>query len=117
MPRGRRSSAPGRLTRRPMRQAQRPLVLLRRCGLSRRCIAALLATALGDARRLAGAPAQVIELGAADLAAAHDLDRGQARRVEREDALDALAVRDLAQREAGVDAGVAAGDADALERL
>src|SRR4051794_8238899 len=64
-----------------------------------------LAAALLDARRLAGAAAQVIELGAADAAAAHDLDRGEAGRIEREDALDPLAIRDLAQREARVDPG------------
>ena len=43
-------------------------------------------------RRLAAASAQIIELGAAHLAAAHDLDRVDHRRVEREHALDTLAV-------------------------
>src|SRR6185437_4838911 len=75
------------------------------------------ARALGDARRLAGQAAQVIELGAPHLAAAHHLDRRDARRVEREDALDALAVRDLAQGEIRVDPGVLAPDAHALEGL
>src|SRR5450759_2164211 len=37
-----------------------------------------------DARLLAAQSAQVIELGAAHLAAAHDLDRVDHRRVERE---------------------------------
>src|SRR4051812_7270032 len=76
--------------------------LLRGGGRGRLAGGAVLAAALLDARRLAGAAAQVIELGAAHLAAAHDLDRGEAGRVEREDALDPLAVRDLAQREARV---------------
>src|SRR3954466_5022609 len=70
--------------------------------------------ALGDAGRLAAAVAQVIELGAPDLAAAHDLDRVDHRRIEREDALDALAVGDLADGEAFLEAGAGAGDAHAL---
>src|SRR5689334_17886379 len=65
-----------------------------------------LAAALGDARRLAGAAAQVIELGPPHPAAAHHLDGAEARRVKREDALDALAVGDLAQREARIEPGV-----------
>ena len=73
--------------------------------------------ALGDAGRLAGAAAQIIELGAADGAAADDLDRIDVRRIEREDALDALAEADLADGEAGADALVRAGDADAFEIL
>src|SRR5690349_10803154 len=44
--------------------------------------AGIFAAALGDACRFAPAAAQVIELGAAHIAAAHDLDRGDARRVE-----------------------------------
>ena len=67
--------------------------------------------------RLTGAAAQVIELGAADIAAAHDLDLVDDRRIEREDALDALAEADLADGEAGADALVGAGDAHAFERL
>src|SRR5205807_2423289 len=74
--------------------------------------AVVLAAAFGDAGRLAAALAQVIQLGTPHRAAAHHLDRGDARRVQREDAFDALAVRDLAQREVGVDPGVAARDAD-----
>ena len=69
---------------------------------------------LGDAGRLAAAVAQVIELGAADLAAAHDLDGLDQRRVDREDALDALAVGNLANREVLLEARAGAGDADAL---
>ena len=56
--------------------------------------------ALGDAGRLAGAAAQIIELGAADGAAAHDLDLVDVGRIKREDALDALAEADLADGEA-----------------
>ena len=55
---------------------------------------------LGDAGRLAAQAAEVIELGAAHLAAAHDLDLLHHRRIDREDALDALAVGDLAHGEA-----------------
>src|SRR6476469_4473783 len=73
--------------------------------------------ALGDAGGLAGPSAQVIKLGAADIAAAHDFDMVDDRRIEREDALDALAERNLADGEAGADALVGAGDADALEIL
>src|SRR4051794_36623226 len=69
---------------------------------------------LGDAGRLAAAIAQVIELGAADLAAADHLDRIDHRRIEREDALDALAIRDLADREALLQAAAVASDAHAL---
>ena len=73
--------------------------------------------ALGDAGRLAAAIAQVIELGAPHLAAAHHLDRVDVRRIDREHALDALAVGDLADREALLDAAAGAGDADALVGL
>src|ERR1041384_2861184 len=59
---------------------------------------------LGNARLLAAQAAQVVELGAANLAPAHDLDRVDHRRVEREDALHALAVGNLAHREALVNA-------------
>src|SRR5690606_14216740 len=69
---------------------------------------------LGDAGRLAAAVAQVVELGAANLAAAHDLDGFDERRVDREDALDALAVGNLANREVLLEARAGAGDADAL---
>src|SRR3954462_11034652 len=68
---------------------------------------------LGDARLLAAQAAQIIELGAAHLAAAHDLDRVHHRRIQREHALHALAVGNLAYREALVDAGRRARDAHA----
>src|SRR6266852_237531 len=70
--------------------------------------------ALADAGRFAAPLAQVIELGAAHLAAAHHLDRIDHRRIERKDALDALAVGDLAHGEVLVEAGARAADADAL---
>ena len=72
---------------------------------------------LDDTGPLAGAAAQIIELGPADLAAADNLDRFDARAVERKDALDALAVRQLAHGEGRVEAGIAPRDAHALERL
>src|SRR3546814_12555781 len=72
---------------------------------------------LADARRLAGAATQVVELRTAHIAAAHHLDGIDARAVQREDALDTLAVRQLAHGEGGVEAAVAARDADALESM
>src|ERR1043166_5224057 len=73
--------------------------------------------ALGDAGRFAGAAAEIIELGAADGAAADDLDRFVVRRIKREDALDALAEADLADGEGAAEAAIGASDADALEIL
>src|SRR5688572_11028951 len=49
---------------------------------------------LADARRLAGEPAEKVELGSADLTMADDLHLVDARRREHERALDAYAVRD-----------------------
>ena len=72
------------------------------------------ARVLGDAGRLAATIAQVIELGAAHLAAAHDLDRLDQRRIDREDALDALAIGNLADGEVLVEAGARTRDAHAL---
>src|SRR5687767_4451150 len=77
----------------------------------------LLLGALGDTGRLAATVAQVVELGATDGAAAHDLDGIDQRRVEREHALDTFAVGDLANGEALVQAASGAGDADALVGL
>ena len=70
--------------------------------------------ALGDTGRLAAAIAQIIELGAPDLAAPHDFDQVDHRRIDRKNALDALAVGDLAHREILVEALPAARDADAF---
>ena len=66
--------------------------------------------ALGDAGRLAAATAQIIQLGAADLAAADHFDGFDQRRIDREDALDALAIGDLAHGEILVDAAAGAAD-------
>src|SRR5262245_54533754 len=96
-------------------RTSRPFDTRTACG--RRSLArlgALAVLALDDAGGLAAAAAQVIELRAAHLAAAHDLDRVDQRRVEREHALDALAVGDLAHREALVQAAARARDAHAL---
>ena len=73
--------------------------------------------ALEDARRLAAPAAQVIELGAAHLAAADDLDLGDVGRMHGEHALHTLAVGDLAHRKALVDAAARAGDDHALVGL
>src|SRR6478752_5997778 len=91
------------------------------CGLLRGGRAGLRHGHLGlpllDSRRLAGEMAQVVELRAAHAAAPHDLDVGQHGAVEREDALDADAVGDLADREGRAHAGSTLGDAHAFERL
>lgn len=58
-----------------------------------------------------------MEFGAADLAAVGDLDFGDARGVDREDALDALAVGDFADGEGGVDGRSVACDDEAGEDL
>jgi hypothetical protein len=72
---------------------------------------------LGDARCLAAQATQVIEFGPAHLAAAHDLDAFNQRRVNREHALHPLAIGDLAHGEAFLQAVAAARDAHALKRL
>src|SRR6185437_15172424 len=69
---------------------------------------------LDDAGRLAAQIAQVIQLGATHLAAAHHLDRVDHRRHHREYALDAFAVGNLADRKALVEATAGAADADAF---
>src|SRR5665213_1755820 len=73
-----------------------------------------LALLLDDAGRLAAQIAQVIQLGATHLAAAHHLDRVDHRRHHREDALDAFAVGNLANGKTLVEAAAAAADADAF---
>src|SRR4029077_18222329 len=67
---------------------------------------------LDDAGRLAAQLAQVIQLGATHLAAAHHLDRVDHRRHHREDALDAFAVGNLADGEALVEPAAGTADAD-----
>src|SRR5881227_2452340 len=86
-----------------------PLLLLR--------LALGAARSLADARRLAGARAQVIELRAAYVALSLHLDRGDERRIGLEGALDALARGDLAHDEGGVEAAIPLGDHHALEGL
>src|SRR5271156_467276 len=73
--------------------------------------------ALSDPGRLAAAIAQVIELGAPDLAAPDHLNRVDHRRIDRKDPLDALAIGDLAHREILVEAVAAARDAHAFVSL
>src|SRR5262245_22062766 len=69
---------------------------------------------LADARGFAAATAQIVKLGAAHLAAAHELDRVDHRRIERKHALHAFAVGNLAYREILVEARARAPDANAL---
>src|SRR5215510_650089 len=73
----------------------------------------LFANARGFAREVA----QVVQLRATNASAAHHVDLGEHGAVEREDALDADAVGDLADRKRLADSAAAARDADALERL
>src|SRR6185369_17908622 len=70
-----------------------------------------------DAGRLAAALAQVVQLGAAHIAAALDFDAGDQRAVGLEGALHAFAAGDLADGEAAVQAAVALGNDDAFEGL
>jgi hypothetical protein len=61
--------------------------------------------------------AQEVQLGAAHLRRADQLDLVDRRRVQREDALDALAERHLAHREGGADAAPVHADHHAFEHL
>src|SRR3954452_16874658 len=70
-----------------------------------------------DARRLAGEIAQVEEARATDAAARDHIDLLDARRVQREDALDADAVADLADGERRAVTGAGLANDHALERL
>src|SRR6266566_8730193 len=69
------------------------------------------------ARRLALQLAQEVQLGAADLRRAEDLDPVDDRRVEREDALDPLPERDLSDRERRARAAPVHADHHAFEHL
>src|SRR5207248_902310 len=82
--------------------------------LLRESLGAAVILLLADARGFAAPAAQIVELGAAHLAAAHNLDRVDHRRIERKDALHALAVGDFADRETLVEARARARDADAF---
>src|SRR5581483_2930545 len=92
------------------RPAPRPLLL---GGFAFAALGRVILT-LADAGGLAAAAAQIIQLGATDLAAAHDLHRVDHRRIQREDALDAFTVRNLADGEVLVEAVAGAADANAF---
>ena len=77
----------------------------------------VLGAALGDTGALAAEFAQIVQLGATDAAKALHFDLGDAGAMERENALDADAVADLADGVAFADAAVLAGDDDALKSL
>src|SRR5262249_19353820 len=74
-------------------------------------------TQLADARLLADAAAQVVQLGAVDVADGGDVDLVDLRRVQRERGLHAHAERVLAHREGLADAGALALDHDPLVDL
>src|SRR5215469_8249057 len=63
---------------------------------------------LEDTRGFSAPTAQVIKLGAADLAAADHLDGVDHRRIERKHALDALAIGDFTHCEVLVEPGAGA---------
>lgn len=65
----------------------------------------------------ADAIAEVIEFGAADLAAARDLDQGDAWSVQREHALDAFAGGNFAHGVGGIDAAAFSRDTEAGKDL
>src|SRR6516164_9921103 len=69
---------------------------------------------LDDAGRLAAQVAQVIELGAAHLAAAYHLDRVDHGRHHGEHTFHAFAIGDFADREALIEPGAGTPDADAF---
>src|SRR6266508_1563684 len=83
-------------------------------GLVRALLGAAVVLLLADARGFAAATAQIIKLRAPYLAAAHELDRVDHRRIERKHALHAFAVGNLAHREILVQARARAPDANAL---
>src|SRR3546814_7634542 len=70
-----------------------------------------------DARRLARAAAQVVQLGAAHIAAALDFDTGDLRRVQLERTFDSFTRRDLAHDESRIQATIALGNHDAFVGL
>src|SRR5262249_20938505 len=92
-----------------------PCGLLLRCGLD--SLGPAGALRLGNARLLAAQSAQIIELGAANFAAAHDFDRVDHRRIERKHALHALTIRDFADGEVLVQPAARAADAYAFVGL
>src|SRR5258705_6522627 len=77
----------------------------------------LLGHRLLHARGLALQVAEEVQLRAPDARRPHDVDLGDGRRVQREDALDALAEGHLADRERGARAAAVQADDDSLENL
>src|SRR3954452_7821507 len=77
-------------------------------------LGALAVGALGDTGGFTATVTKVVQLRAANGATAHDLDGVDIGRIDRENALDAFAVGNLADREALLEAAAVAGDADAL---
>src|SRR5207249_7662805 len=72
---------------------------------------------LANARGLSRPVAEVVELGAAHVAFALDLDRGEQRRIGLESTLDAFAARNLAHDERRVEPAIALRDDHALVGL
>src|SRR3569623_1391588 len=105
-----RKRAPELMLRRPLSLGRKTACLLGgNAFLGRARVAAL-----GDARRLAGTATQIIELGTTHRALADHFDAVDVRRIEREDALDALTERNLAHGEVGAHALVRTRDAHAF---
>src|SRR5262245_40544986 len=77
----------------------------------------LAAAALAQLDGLADAVAEEVELGATDHAGTLHFDLGDARRVQRELALDAFPLHDPPHRERLPRAAAGAGDHDAVEDL
>src|SRR6266581_7275560 len=82
--------------------------------LLRESLGAAVILLLADACGFAAPAAQIVELGAAHLAASHNLDRVDHRRIERKYPLHALAVGDFPDCETLVEARARARDADAF---
>ena len=76
-----------------------------------------LGSALDQLGGFADALAEVVQLGSASLAVADDVQLGDLRRVDRKDALDALAADDAADGEHLAGAGSAASEDDPRENL
>jgi hypothetical protein len=76
-----------------------------------------LLSALDQSGLLAHAVAEVVELGAADLALVGDFNLGNAWGVERENTLNAFAVGNLADGERSIHTGTATSEDDACEDL
>src|SRR6478609_6400749 len=108
---------PPRLARSSGRLPQQTSSGLLRRGLGRAGLRGDGVALLADLGSLAAQTTQVVELRAAHVTTADDLDVVDDRRVQREGALDADAERDLADGEGLADAAAVATDDDALEDL